>query len=448
MNEDLKRKGQAQFFFTLTLIVIPMFSWGQTSKLLTINGRVMDFSGSAIPYCHVTVSSDNSQGTYSNSEGDFVFKASNSFVNDSLMFSCVGYRPQRVKIASEMDTLTVRLEMMSFMLNEIVISSDTALNIIKESIKSLGYNLPKESCILQGFFREIIRSHDTYDRLVEAAIDVYDKGFKNNGNESLQFKIKEIRKSEDYIDLDWRGAIYNYLKPRNGLHGEEHESLFSSDYIRYNSNQFVKLLNAPLNNDFFDFVNFNIDSTVVYERDTVIRIGIYPKEVNDDYVPGGFIDIRKKDYSFLQMVYILNLSENISPKFRSLFTVPDQDFIHKTIIKYKEFEGKMYLNFLYRKSFRLQMNHTKFRKSKGAEGMFYDEKYFVTNEIITEKGQVKKFRRKDRQKSDMDLYSENWVYNESFWKDYNVINERPLKPNIKSDLEHERSLEEQFKKNE
>ena len=96
------------------------------------------------------------------------------------------------------------------------------------------------------------------------------------------------------------------------------------------------------------------------------------------------------------------------------------------------------------------MNGTKFDKAreKGKiEGQFYTESFFVTNEIITESNKAKAFKRKERQKDNIDLYSTHWKYNENFWKSYNTLAERPLEPNIKKDIERETKLDEQFKKN-
>lgn len=110
----------------------------------------------------------------------------------------------------------------------------------------------------------------------------------------------------------------------------------------------------------------------------------------------------------------------------------------------------MYLSMLHRKSFRFEMNGTKFDKAKEKgkiEGQFYTESFFVTNEIITESTKAKAFKRKERQKDNIDLYSTHWKYNENFWKNYNTLAERPLEPNIKKDIERESKLDEQFKKN-
>ena len=69
----------------------------------------------------------------------------------------------------------------------------------------------------------------------------------------------------------------------------------------------------------------------------------------------------------------------------------------------------------------------------------------MTNEIITENNNLRKFKNKEKQNKDIDLYSEDWEYNEEFWKTYNSVNESPLHPDIKKSLERDHSLTEQFK---
>ncbi len=43
------------------------------------------------------------------------------------------------------------------------------------------------------------------------------------------------------------------------------------------------------------------------------------------------------------------------------------------------------------------------------------------------------------------LYSSNYNYDEGFWKNYSLFKEHPLLPQIKTDLEHAKPLDEQFK---
>lgn len=440
-------RGQLILILLFGFTTLQCFS--QNPSWTSIKGKVVDQNQDPIPYVNISLRNDLSFGTYSNTNGEFDIRFPASTVNDTLIFSCMGYSSTKIllEISPVTDSLVVVLQAKIYTLNEVVISPDTALSIVRKSVEMLEFNLADNKSILQGFFREIIRSDYTYDRLVEAAVDVFDKGYKpSEDDDALQFKIREIRKSNDFIDLDWKASIFEYLFPKNGLHGHS-ESIFYNDYIRNHKVYGNILLNAPLGEDFFKEVSLNIDSVTYNDAEQILCIGISPKDTSNGLWPYGSLHIRSRDYAILQMSYETRVDPNVK---NFTMIVPGQKFIHKTLIKYKEYNGKLYLSLLYRKAFRFQMNYSKRdeSKSKGKlEGNFSHELLFITNEIITERDKIQRFRKKERQSKNIDLYSETWKYNEDFWKKYNAVNERPLDPRVKKDIERETSIHDQFKNN-
>jgi len=266
-------------------------------------------------------------------------------------------------------------------LNEIVLGTDSAENLVRKSVAMLSSTLPHNRYIMQGFFREIVRSRHTYDRLIEAAVDVFDKGYKpGEGNNDFDFRIREMRKSEDYMDLDWMAAILNYISPKNGLHGNNAEAIFLHDYIRNHKSIFFELMNASLNDAFMEFADLSVDSMIVFNNEKLFCIGIQPRYPKGDLLPWGTIHIREKDLAIIQMEYYLKPGCQKA----KMLLVPDTDFIIHTLIKYKDYEGKMYPTLIYRKSFRQQGNQTK-PGGKSERRSVFDEKFFMVNDILTEK---------------------------------------------------------------
>ncbi|SKC47696.1 carboxypeptidase-like regulatory domain-containing protein [Ohtaekwangia koreensis] len=417
-------------------------SISQTRNLINLTGKTLNEDGLAIPFVNISLTSDPSIGSYSNASGEFQIQFI-SAQDDSLKFSSIGFANTVIpvyKLNDISDSLKVLLHSKVYLLDVVEITSDTALSIVRKSIDKLKNNLDGNKSILQGFYREVIRSDYTYDRLVEAAVDVFDKGYSSG---EMQFKVREIRKSDDFRDMDWKMTIMNYIQPVNGLNGQ-HESLFSNDYIRNNTEKYFFISNAPLNEEFFKEVIFTLDSVGLEDSQEILCIGIRPTSESDYQGSTGHIYIRKKDFAILEMKFELNLEPGHP------FALPGQTFMHQTLIKYKDYQGKMYLSLLHRKSFRFELNEDKFDKAKKkgkVEGHFFNESLFVTNEIITEKSKAKAFQRKERQKGNIDLYSKEWKYNEAFWKNYNIVVQRPLEPSIKKDIERGNTLDEQFRKN-
>jgi hypothetical protein len=426
-----------------TFVIASILVVGAQQSPQIIIGKVLSANADPIPFVHITLNSDRSIGTYTDSKGRFELRLPN-LISDSIVFTCIGYEDIKRSLPATMDSLQVNLIQKTYVLPELVISTDTALAILKKAVGHLKYNLADNKNILQGFFREIVRSNTTYDRLVEAAVDIFDNGYNPaSGNKELQFRIREMRKSEDYMDLDWMGAIFNYLDSGNGLHSRSN-SLFSHDYIRNNAARFAKD-NGPLNDAFFEYASFTLDSVIQYRGERVLSIGIKPNKVSNGAVmsPSGKIYIRERDFAIFQ----LEFTATINKTDLDFLAVRGENIARSVLIKYQEFNNKMYLSMLYMKAYTFKINVTKFFKTDGKEGFLFDEKLFIVNEIITEKDKLQKFRKKEQQKKNMDLYSERWKYTPAFWETYNVVNENPLQPNVKRDLEREVSLEQQFIKN-
>lgn len=439
-------RKEVYFFLLISLTTLLIEVNAQENKFIKIGGEIFSKDSIPIGYVNITTIRDRSIGTYSDSSGNFELIIPSYLRQDTLVFSCIGYEDLKLALPIKSSTLKIALTSKQYILPEVIISTDTALFIVRKAVECLKHNLGDQKNILQGFYREVIRSNATYDRLTEAAVDVFDTGYKPFlGNENLQFRVRELRKSEDYMDLDWKASIFNYLYPKNGLHGTSNEAIFFNDYIRNNHVRFSPLTSAPLNEQFYEYVKFSLDSVLHYDGYNLLCIGIHQNPDKDERVPSGKIYIRSTDYAIFQMEYAISVNDSYKS---SILSTPGEKFLHHTLIKYQEYEGKMYLSMLYRKAFRTQMNLTKFNnKENRKDGLFFDEKLFVVNEIITEKSKLNKFRKKEQQKKSIDLYSEKWEYNEDFWNTYNVVTDHPLKPTVQKNLERELSLKKQFIKN-
>ncbi|HEY9007133.1 MAG TPA: carboxypeptidase-like regulatory domain-containing protein [Ohtaekwangia sp.] len=428
----------------LLLFLIATTQVAAQTDFIAMKGSIVDEENLPLPYINVSLRKDQSIGTYSNSFGDFEIKIPGTYSQDSIAFSCIGYETSVISIAGINTPLNIVLKAKVYTLNEVVISSDSAVFILKKGIAQLGNNLYCGNSIIQGFYREMILSDYACDRLIEAAVDVFDMGYCKS--KDLQFRVREIRKSNDYRDLSWEQSIYNYISPRNGL-CEHFESVFFNDYIRNNESYYNPMLAAPINAKEFLINNLlSIDSVVEVDNNKVWCINIHSKIETGDFSEQGTIYIRQKDYAILQMEH----QTLTNPESTGRLSFPGEKYLHKTLIKYKEYNGKMYISLLHRKAYRLTVNSEKLRKAKAAGkrgGQFFYDLLFVTNEIITEKDKAEAFKKKDRVLKKMDLYTKEWKYNEAFWDTYNIVKENPLEPVNKKGIERDLPLDEQFKKN-
>ena len=64
----------------------------QQSDLVILKGKIIDLDKQSIPFVSVAVLNDQSIGTYSNTQGRFEIRVPSHLVNDSLVFSCIGFK--------------------------------------------------------------------------------------------------------------------------------------------------------------------------------------------------------------------------------------------------------------------------------------------------------------------------------------------------------------------
>jgi hypothetical protein len=70
----------------------------------------------------------------------------------------------------------------------------------------------------------------------------------------------------------------------------------------------------------------------------------------------------------------------------------------------------------------------------------------VTN-VITERRDFDKIKYREVLARDENSYKKKYPYDPVFWKNYNILNEKPLRSKHMSDLEAEKKLEQQFDEN-
>ena len=149
-----------RYSILISLILIACQASAQSTSLIRLIGKVVDETNTPMAFVNLSVVADKSLGTYSNSAGEFDFQLPSSLAYDSITFSNIGYESSIVAVQDLLTkkiTLPVALKPKVYILQEIVIKPDSALAIVRESIKRLPNTLANEKNILQGFFREIIR---------------------------------------------------------------------------------------------------------------------------------------------------------------------------------------------------------------------------------------------------------------------------------------------------
>ncbi len=125
------------------------------------------------PLPHVSVSIENGDvHTVTNEDGRFTLKT--TVHPKYVQLSHISYKTQRVPIG-DVPSGNLHIEMIksTVMLDEIVVSSDNPLEILKAAMQRIEKNYPRESELVRCFYRETARKGSRYILVAEAVADMY-----------------------------------------------------------------------------------------------------------------------------------------------------------------------------------------------------------------------------------------------------------------------------------
>ncbi|MEM7549011.1 MAG: carboxypeptidase-like regulatory domain-containing protein [Bacteroidota bacterium] len=385
-----------------------------------ITGKVLESNGTTpIPYVHIS-HLESSSGVITNDEGEFLYWIENSSENESVSFSSIGFKKKIFPLSYLVGKKSIiLLEDTTITLDEVVISSSSAKQLILNALDKKKENLPDSPYLMKGFYRTSYKEGDQYVSLLEAALNIYDTDFfQRNG---LSIIAQTVRKSNDYRKYKWDEGS-NYLA----------HFLLDTDLIRNNE--------GALNKSMLEAWNFEIESTSYLEGDLIYKIKADLKDFEDDssltftadvYLRDTDFAIFKIDYEYLWDAKYSSrrVSKDIALKATGV----------KVKTRYKSHQSRMFLSYQFREGY---MNVYD-RKSDQLLQRVTIADEFISNSIKVDVPEPygKKLRRLG------DVYQLSSYYSEKFWENYNVPVETSLFIDIKNDLEQHIPLEKQFRSN-
>jgi len=172
------------------------------TAFLEFSGKVYDNqSKNAISFASITIKGTNI-GTVANSAGEFIIKIPQTYANESLEFSSLGYRTVTIFIGllGEIEN-EIYLEPTSYYLEEVEIRKIDPVGLIRDVLRNIPANYGNDPSMLTAFYRETIRQNRNYVAVSEAVLDVYKSGY-GKAFDNDRIKIFKGRKSQDVTRMD------------------------------------------------------------------------------------------------------------------------------------------------------------------------------------------------------------------------------------------------------
>lgn len=462
------------------LLLLPIFLLGSAAfSQIELKNKIVDF-GTLIPIESASIYVQNTTiGTVSNADGKFVLSVPAQFVGDTLVISSIGFKSFKT-LVGEFDTIQeIYLEEDIASLDEILLVAETrpktGNDIVIKALGKLEVNMPDKPYLQKGFIRHKERNRREFKWLVESAITVYDSGFTSSAVGNLKINVDQVRKSYDLRDVDSLLTYTAYLKEMtnqanlkarnllrdtiststlvkaikwndtriNGL-----QNLFESklNILRNSSNR-----NALFGDDILNTHQFRLDTILVDDDRKIYKIeiseshrfvnletkGIY----NDGYHPKGWLYIYYDNYAVKKLEYEL-VAASKAQKSRSK-TLFDTQTNHKLVMTFREYQEKMYPNYIYYETPKLvNVGYKPTKPGQAIEDTNTDERFYYTvqellfTEIILEPEIVERALQKSW---DADIFAVK-PYNKEFWRHYNTLLESEEDEKLIQDLTKRSSL--------
>jgi len=82
--------------------------------------------------------------------------------------------------------------------------------------------------------------------------------------------------------------------------------------------------------------------------------------------------------------------------------------------------------------------------SGAGKTLYFNDTELLINKTITDKKDFDRIKHRDLLEKDTPLWDMKYLYDPAFWKNYNILIDKPLDPTIVKDLEQDVNLDNQF----
>ncbi len=432
-------------FYTILFFLCISVIGLRSQSYLTVRGIVLDQSTQApVPFAHIGMP-EHGIGTVTSEQGAFSFNFPEQLKNASIEISHIGHFTIQKTYSDwpNPDSALILLSSQAVQLEGVeVLESEYPLSYyVNKAIKNLNRNYPSKLHLMSGFFREAKVNTETmrYDRLVEAAVDIQDKGLKSNPD-NVRIHIRELRKSDDFSAYS---QLNEQLNERFGDRNKMYD-LFLRNPIRSYQNE-----TSPLSLQYnpLELMKNREDKlklrAVTYIDNTKIYIIDY-----EDVLFSGTLYLDSEDYGLHRLEFYtdLNFKRPEQSKEGTLNKIDrsQKAGIHKDIYLYQKVQDIYHLSLIQKTSFDDFLNNQEGSNDKVSS---YAIRTLLINDFYTNRKAFDRIKWKEQEKKDIPIYDINMPYNKNFWETYNMIQLEPLNQQIQNDLEWTENLEAQFRKN-
>lgn len=427
------------------LVVVP-----SPTKIIRIQGLVMDSeSKDLLPYASMQIKI-TSAGTTTNSEGKFDFKVLAKYIGYEIEITYLGYGSVNLKIPrNSVENVNIFLEPKPYTLKDLYVlpMKMQAIDMVKKAVKNIKRNYARTTAQYDAFYRNTSFRDSLVCQLVEAALIIEDKGI-NTPSSTIELELQQFRKSNNYL-IKGNELLFAAMEKAFG----GHRNMFYRAYSNLARNYQDDLWYQPLTQ--YDRFKYEFEGTEWFGDVKVYKVrymfdvvGLDGKRwtEHEGWDDGGYFYINSDNWAILRIESYRKISPEMKKRgFKGIFW-------GKSETEFQKIGEKYYLKYSHFTDlgdgtpFTYQNPDAPDEKKIISEMQWADIFLLVTN-VITDRHDFTKIKHKQVMARDENSYKKKYPYDPVFWKNYNILKEKPFRSKYVSELEAEKKLELQFEEN-
>lgn len=392
---------------------LPSVSSSSETTYFTMAGKLMDSqTGEPISNASILIQG-TSTGNVTNQNGEFKLHLPDTLRTGSVVFSHLGYVAQSIEISTLLGrTNVLSLKPKIIPLQEVLIRLIEPKRLLRDMLNARTKNYLQTPVYLTTFYREGVQLKNKFQQLTEGVFKVYKPSLLNTttSDQVKLLKMSRINNQElkDSLAIKISAGIKACLELDIVKHLPDYLLVDSKDNpFEYTSGDVASVGDRSAN-----VISFQQREEI---RDPLLRGELYIDSENNALLQAR-MEINPK---YVKKSANLFVTKSV----RNVYLIP-QEVVYT--VTYQPWENAYYVQ---------HIRGDLYFKSKRKKYSLSSTTFHVWFEMVTckvEKKQITSFPRADRLPTHTILSELNFRYDESFWKEFNVI---PLEEELSKIIE-------------
>lgn len=425
-----------------SLLCLSLSGFTQEKHLLT--GSTVDaVSGQPLPFVSIVLK-ENNRGLMSNDRGSFQLTVDETMLDDSLLFSCIGYQMARLAVSEITDSKAViALEPKVFELSEVEIFPLLPEEYIRIAVEKIPENYADTPSISKGYYSELMSENKRFLKFEEAVTDTWVPAVGDSTD--AHTSVLYARTAKDLVELQFMKekrekkaakAARKRAKNKDNDSDEDVAEEVNDEIVSSNfGGPSTVLKSDPVRNhhafmkpENFSKFNYHFEPQVAFGDKKLMVIAFDQKKKVDQMSVRGkvYIDMNSDAIVAVESAGYYKIPTVMKPVLFAMgYGIDNPQF--SAMVHYREHHGLWYVNSV---KHDIQIALTKkYMFSKNETSDFDIEQVYTVQELNTTSAAP--IDEKLRMTSEKTMVEQAQFNEESFWDSYTTVRPQKLEAYLK-----------------